>query len=182
LIATNIIRQAAAEGVELVLSGSGAIKASGPRGAVLRWQPVIVEHKPAIVAALSAANDALCEPEERGTPTPSDAKVDASMHMRRLAWRIVIPGREPFTTVVFPEATLEWMREFYPTATRIEPIEEQQRRATAVQAVEFAALVDVVLANESAAARQEALGLALADPVEALLCDRTLRSARGRIS
>ena len=126
MIAANIIRQAAAEGVELALSGSGAIKASGRREAVLRWQPVIVEHKPAIVAALLAANDALCDSAEQET---SEKILQASTNPakkqgRHLRWSIEIPGRPAFTTVVVPEVTPEWMQEFYPTATRIKPIEE----------------------------------------------------------
>ena len=56
----QIIERAAADGVRLVLSSVGTIKASGEQVVVNRWLPAIREHKPGIVAALQeAANDAL---------------------------------------------------------------------------------------------------------------------------
>ena len=55
----TILRDAAAEGVRLILTSAGKIKAAGNRTAVARWLPVIRENKPGIVAALQeAANDA----------------------------------------------------------------------------------------------------------------------------
>lgn len=54
----TIIQQAAADGVSLILSPVGTIKATGEGAAVNRWLPLIREHKPGIVAALQeAAND-----------------------------------------------------------------------------------------------------------------------------
>ena len=52
-----IIQQAAADGVSLILSPAGTIKATGDGAAVNRWLPVIREHKPGILAELRAAND-----------------------------------------------------------------------------------------------------------------------------
>jgi hypothetical protein len=63
MTALAIIKQAAADGVRLVLSLSGELKAAGNDAAVNRWLPIIRECKPAIVAALQeAANDALPDP------------------------------------------------------------------------------------------------------------------------
>ena len=59
----TIIKQAAADGVSLILSPAGTIKATGIGDAVTRWLPLIREHKPGIVAALQeAANDPLPDP------------------------------------------------------------------------------------------------------------------------
>ena len=55
-----IIKQATADGVNLALTPTGTIKATGDGTAVNRWLPVIREHKPGILAALqNAANDTL---------------------------------------------------------------------------------------------------------------------------
>lgn len=59
----TIIEQARADGVSLILSPAGTIKATGEGVAVSRWLPVIREHKPGIVVALQeAANDPLPDP------------------------------------------------------------------------------------------------------------------------
>jgi hypothetical protein len=155
LIATNIIRQAAAEGVELALSGSGVLKASGPRGAVLRWQPVICERKQEILAALLAANEPACGPADQETSSGASASEDAATQGPYRRWLIEIPGRPPFTTIVVPEATGEWMQKFYPTATRIEAVQERlKRRASEAEAIELDALVNYVLRDEVDAVRQ----------------------------
>ena len=54
----TIIRSARAQGVGLVLSPAGTIKATGERAAVNRWLPIIREHKPGILAALREAGNA----------------------------------------------------------------------------------------------------------------------------
>ena len=184
MIANKIIRQAAAEGVELVISDSGALKASGRREAVLRWQPVIREHKSTIVTALSAANNATCDAlDERASGESPEADVATATQVPHLRWHIVIPGRTPFMTVVVPEATPEWMRDFYPMATAIEPIEERpKRRATAAEASELASLVHSVLGDDTGAVRQEALDVALADPLDALVCYTALTVSKAVVS
>ena len=58
-----IIKEALADGVNLALSPTGTIKATGEGAAVSRWLPVIREHKAKIMAALQeAANDLLPDP------------------------------------------------------------------------------------------------------------------------
>lgn len=49
-----IIERLAADGVRLFLADSGSLKAAGQQEAVLRWLPIIKEHKPGLVAALRA--------------------------------------------------------------------------------------------------------------------------------
>ncbi|OGA54971.1 MAG: hypothetical protein A3F74_17500 [Betaproteobacteria bacterium RIFCSPLOWO2_12_FULL_62_58] len=53
----TIIQKAQADGVTLILSPSGTIKAAGEREAVNRWLPIIREHKNEIVNELRAANN-----------------------------------------------------------------------------------------------------------------------------
>lgn len=50
-----IIERVTADGVRLALSPNGKIKASGNEGAIARWLPIILEHRPGIVEALQAA-------------------------------------------------------------------------------------------------------------------------------
>lgn len=50
--ATEIIEQAATEGVILELSQTGAIKATGDQSLVDKWLPIIRDYKPAIVCEL----------------------------------------------------------------------------------------------------------------------------------
>ena len=57
--AAAIIRDAQADGVQLALSASGSIKASGDGAVVNRWLPTIRQHRDEIIEALRcAANDA----------------------------------------------------------------------------------------------------------------------------
>jgi hypothetical protein len=50
-----IIRQCTVDGVELALSPTGTIKATGDGATVNHWLPLIREHKPSILAALREA-------------------------------------------------------------------------------------------------------------------------------
>ena len=58
----TIIQKAQADGVTLVLSPSGTIKAVGEREAVNRWLRIIREHKNEIVNELRAANNGAYDP------------------------------------------------------------------------------------------------------------------------
>ena len=49
-----ILNQSAADGVILSLSASGTLKANGDQKQVDKWLPVIHDHKPALIALLSA--------------------------------------------------------------------------------------------------------------------------------
>ena len=76
-----IIQRAQADGVTLVLSPSGTIKAAGDREAVNRWLPIIREHKSEIVNELRAASD-----------SAYDALPDAASDARRQ--RLLVMLRE----------------------------------------------------------------------------------------
>jgi hypothetical protein len=54
----DIIAQAAREGLEIRRGDApGKLKLRGTADAVARWKPIIAQHKPEVLAALSAAND-----------------------------------------------------------------------------------------------------------------------------
>jgi hypothetical protein len=66
----KIIKEAAADGVNLGLSSSGTIKATGDQAAVTRWLPKIREQKAAIVEMLrEAGNDPV-------KPTQADGRMN----------------------------------------------------------------------------------------------------------
>lgn len=95
----TIIRQARVDGVTLILSPTGSIKAIGNGEAVNRWLPIIREHKPGIVAELRAANDGGYDP----LPDPAaEARRQRVLAMLRPATRLaVLPDTE-----ADPEAVL----------------------------------------------------------------------------
>lgn len=51
--AAALLRQAHDEGLELSATPVGTIKLRGPREAVTRWTPIIVAHKPELLAELA---------------------------------------------------------------------------------------------------------------------------------
>lgn len=91
-----ILEQVTADGVRLVLSASGKLKASGNQGAVNRWLPIIREHKPGIVAALKSAEDITIEP---AAPNARPA------YWERASGEIVGPARPEFLAKVGSGAT-----------------------------------------------------------------------------
>ena len=76
-----IIQKAQADGVTLVLSPSGTIKAAGNREAVSRWLPIIREHKAELLNELRTPSDAAY-----------DALPDAAAEARRQ--RLLVMLRE----------------------------------------------------------------------------------------
>lgn len=81
-----IIREALSEGVNLTLSPSGTIKATGQPAEVNRWLPLIREHKAGIVAALQEA----ANPPE---PVFDQARPADEQAIRR--WLVSISERDP---------------------------------------------------------------------------------------
>ena len=61
--AESIIQAAEKDGLRLALTDVGTVKCIGPKQMTERWAPQLRQHKAAIVAALTAANDR--EPLER---------------------------------------------------------------------------------------------------------------------
>jgi hypothetical protein len=51
--AAALVRQAHDDGLELTATPAGNIKVRGPREAVARWRPVLIEHKPEIIRELA---------------------------------------------------------------------------------------------------------------------------------
>jgi hypothetical protein len=86
-----LIREAAADGVNLALSSAGAIKAVGDQAAVNRWLPILREHKPAILAALAhldlpgvpPSSRPACPPRTWRTSRPATFRWGPSRRSRR---------------------------------------------------------------------------------------------------
>ena len=55
--AVTLIRAAEIDGLRLALTDIGTVKCIGPKQMTERWAPQLRQHKAAIVAALTAAND-----------------------------------------------------------------------------------------------------------------------------
>lgn len=91
-----IIEQVAAEGIRLTLGTAGQLKATGGQVAVTRWLPIIRAQKPAIVAALQAAENIVIEPAA-ANPRP--------VYWERADLSIVGPGRPEFLAKVGTGAT-----------------------------------------------------------------------------
>jgi hypothetical protein len=51
--AAALVRQAHDDGLELTATPAGNLKVRGPREAVARWRPVLIEHKPEIITELA---------------------------------------------------------------------------------------------------------------------------------
>ena len=58
--AAEIINQAAGDGVMLALSTTGKLKFAGSKKAVTHWQPVLVQHKAALLVALNIRERVSC--------------------------------------------------------------------------------------------------------------------------
>jgi hypothetical protein len=67
---STIIKKAMADGVYLILTPAGTVKASGAHAAISRWLPIIREQKTAIVEMLRVADN---DPVK---PTPADVRMN----------------------------------------------------------------------------------------------------------
>ncbi len=156
-----IIQAAAADGVRLALTESGALKTIGHPDSVQQWLPRLREHKAEIVQLLAAAND----------PTAAPAK----------HWWIHFPDRDPVEVYLSPPVTHAEVLAQYGGAVAAEPIRQQIniRPATPQERTELLALIQGVFADDTDADRAEALDAALADPAGALTCYRGIAAERG---
>ncbi len=90
-------------------------------------------------------------------------------------WPIHFTGRE-VVEVRFSLAATHDEAMSYPSALAAEPMPERSKRpATAAEERELRALINQILAQDSAADRAEGLQVALADPDAAMVCFRGLR-------
>ena len=119
---------------------------------------------------------------EQGTAGASVARVAtaavANLPSKETAsvrqWRICYPNVRGMDVLFTPAATRAQVADLYLGAA-IEPIPDTAARmATEAEAAELRALIGAILADELGADRSEALAVALADPVEALLAFGTL--------
>lgn len=85
----DIVKHLESDGVRLVLSDSGSIKAVGDGAAVKRWVPTIRERKSEIIAALQQAKN---EPTDKPVPVLSREGETAI-----LAWLASIGEADPVT-------------------------------------------------------------------------------------
>lgn len=156
----TIILRAEQDGVNLALSTTGTIKATGDQDAISRWLEIIREHKNGIISTLRGAD--LPEPQN---------------DTRHFRWLIHFPDRDPVETTCLPEPTHAEVLAMYPDATAAEPMPE--RNTTTVTpnvTAELRALVaSVGTANGfTHTEQQEALDLALWDIETALQSYRAL--------
>ena len=110
--AAAVLREAAAAGVTLSLSGTGTIKAAGERDVVDRWLVAIRTNKAGIVALL-AGND------------------DAANDSARKAWRWLIhfADRNPLEVAFSPALSHAEVLASYPDALAAEPFEEDHHES-----------------------------------------------------
>ena len=101
-----IIREATADGVNLVLTSGDTIKATGTRGAVTRWLPMIREHKPGILAALKEVTFGLESFEERAAIIEFDGGLPRA-EAELLAWEEVQASMQRLSP-------LEWLARHSP--------------------------------------------------------------------
>lgn len=103
-----LIAAAQTDGVNLVLTETGGIKAVGDDGAVARWVPILRPHKPAIIACLrGAANE----------PAPAFR-----------SWRVALPDGGLLSVMYVPPAAAEQVRRDYQGAS-VAPVPEHQAEA-----------------------------------------------------
>ncbi|MBS1189043.1 MAG: hypothetical protein H6R10_835 [Rhodocyclaceae bacterium] len=158
--ALTIIQKATADGVNLNLSKSGRLKATGDEKAVNRWLPTIRKQRAGIVAALrEAANDT---------------------SIRSFWWLIHFIDRDPLEASFCPVVDHGGALAAYPDAVAAEPIHEHQQRAsTEAEEAELRRLVGAIYPGDTEADRTEALAAALDDPDDALTCYRAIAAERG---
>jgi hypothetical protein len=98
--AAALVRQAHDDGLELTATAAGTIKVRGPRDAVARWRPVIIENKAALLAELSTAPEVVSLEERRAAVEALRDAMSAETAARRDWWRSPVPG--------WRDGRLEW--------------------------------------------------------------------------
>jgi hypothetical protein len=89
-----IIQKVHADGVTLVLSPSGTIKAAGNREAVSRWLPIIREHKDGLLNELRAATDGAYDALPDAAAEARRQKVLAMLRERPTVRYVVVTDTE----------------------------------------------------------------------------------------
>jgi hypothetical protein len=109
-----IIEKIIADGVRLVLTPKGNIKASGNEGAVNRWLPILREQKPGIVAALQSAESVVIEPAApNARPVYWERGTDLTGHI--VTWESPLFG---LLSATVQEDLQDGVRVFHPLTER----------------------------------------------------------------
>lgn len=98
--AATLVRQAHDDGLELTATPAGNIKVRGPREAVARWTPIIVEHKPEIVAEITRPAVVASLDERRAAVERMRDEMASEIEGRRDWYREPVAG--------WREGRLEW--------------------------------------------------------------------------
>jgi hypothetical protein len=98
--ARDLLSQARADGVAIVMGAAGRLRYSGPEPMVMRWLAVIREHKDAIRVALSEDQDGVSAP----------------------AWLLHFTDRDPLEVHFFPAAVHAEALAAYPAAVAAEAL------------------------------------------------------------
>ena len=120
----TIIESAAADGVMLAIAATGRIEATGDESKVVRWLPMIREHKAAIIAALKVD-------VTEGNPCGTGDTATASRW-----WLLHYTDREPLEVVCCPEVTHAEILENDPDAVAAEPFKPTIRQPSAPMTAE----------------------------------------------
>ena len=115
----TIIESVAADGVMLAIAATGRIEAIGDESKVVRWLPMIREHKAAIIAALKVG-------VTEGNPCGSSDTATASRW-----WLLHYLDCDPVEMACCPEATHAEILERHPDAAAAEPFTPTLRQPSA---------------------------------------------------
>ncbi len=114
-----IIARAIGDGVRLILSSPGMIKAAGKRAAVQQWLPTIRAHKPALIEALQETESGASTSGQQPSEKPHDTDSWRAYYAARCAFHAVDADLHTIPEVRAYECCLsEWLN-LHPT--RSEP-------------------------------------------------------------
>lgn len=174
-------------GITASLDDDGGLLLDAPKGALSAdLIERIRQSKPGLIAEIRGGREvgevgelhpSMFTPPGKGTPSARDVHHDALSR----AWLLHFPDRDPMEVWTAPPATHAEALALNPDAIAAEPIPDHTstRTASTSERNELLALLEAIYADDTEADRQEAIGLALADPDGALTCYRAIAAERG---
>lgn len=113
--------------------------------------------------------------------TPVTPQMDNGQGAIARAWLLHFSDRDPMEVWTAPPATHDEILALYPDAVAAVPVPDHAstRTASTSERAELLTLLEAIYADDTDADRQEAIGLALADPEGALTCYRAIAGERG---
>ena len=90
--AAALVRQANDDGLELTATPAGNIKVRGPRDAVARWRPVLIEHKPEIIRELAKPSGIVSLDDRRADVEAMRDAMAREIEARHDWWRQPVAG------------------------------------------------------------------------------------------